>query len=352
MRCVTPMFRRYELGNYKNGKVVPRNEVIEELCFKPNYIRECLEKVNAKSPRYKYEQIPCGHCYACSLNYSAEWATRIMLEAEKYECNFWITLTYNDDNLPIAEKMEYNGKTFDNVGDLFWNTGTLYPEHMNKFIKDLRNHLQNHKNFKGVKYYYCGEYGEKGHRPHYHIILLNCPLDITKFYDTFIDENYKAHWKSYELEKFWDKGLIDICELEWSDAAYTARYTAKKIFKTITDEQYAMNGKVPEYVRMSKGIGMTYFIENYDKLCKQDGLIAKTVKGNVSKVKLPRRYMKEIEKINPELARNIKNSRLKAAERNRKMEQYLTDLTDREKLIQDAEKIKTKASMLPRNGEF
>lgn len=351
MRCVTPMFRRYELGNYKKGTIVPRTEVLDSLNYDPNYIQTCLDKINYMNPKYKYELIPCGHCYACSLNSSAEWATRIMFEAKKYECNFWITLTYDDEHLPIATKMTYGEKTFENYGDEIWLTGTLVPEDITKFLKSLRKSYER-KGHKGIKFYLCGEYGEKGKRPHYHIVLMNLPLDITQFYDSHIDTNYKAHWKSHEIEKYWDKGIIDICELEWSDAAYTARYCAKKLFKQVSDEQYAANGKVPEFVRMSNGIGKDYFLENKEKIIRQDGVVAKTVKGSVTKVKMPRYYLKMIEKENPELFYNIKKSRKHLAERSRDMDKKLSDYTDREKMIMDAQRIMTKSKLLPRGGEF
>lgn len=351
MQCVTPMFRRYEIGKYKKGKVVPRTEVLEQLCYEPNYIRKRLGIMNAKSHKYQYEQIPCSHCYACSLNSSAEWATRIILESKKYECNFWITLTYDDEHLPIAEKMTYGEEVFQNYGDEIWLTGTLVPEDITKFLKSLRKNYER-KGHKGIKYYLCGEYGEKGKRPHYHIIFMNLPLDISQFYDSHIDSNYKAHWKSKEIEKYWDKGLIDICELEWSNAAYTARYCAKKLFKTISDRQYAVNGKIPEFVRMSKGIAKEYFLEHKKNIIKQDGVIAKTVKGNITKVKMPRYYLKMIEKENPELYNNIKKSRKYLAERTRKMKQQLSDYTDKEQILMDAERVTQKSKLLPREGEF
>lgn len=351
MQCVTPMFRRYEVGNHKNGKIVPRSEVLEQLDYDPNYISYCLNKMNAKSYKYQYELVACNHCYACTLNSSAEWATRIMFEAKKYECNFWLTLTYNDDNLPIAEKMNFGEETFTNYGDEMWITGTLVPDHITTFLKSLRKNYER-KGHKGIKFYLCGEYGEKTKRPHYHIVLMNCPLDISQFYGSHIDTNFKAHWKSHELKRYWDKGIHDICELEWSDAAYTARYCAKKIFKTVSNRDYAANGKEPEFVRMSRGIGKDYFLENKEKIIKQDGVVAKTVKGNVTKVKMPRYYMKLIEKENPQLFEDIKKSRKHIAERSRKMEQQLSDYTDKEKLIMDAQRTMQKSKLLPREGEF
>ena len=33
----------------------------------------------------KFQEIPCGKCIGCRLQYSREWATRCMLEAQKYD---------------------------------------------------------------------------------------------------------------------------------------------------------------------------------------------------------------------------------------------------------------------------
>ena len=146
--------------------------------------------------------------------------------------------------------------------------------------------------------------------------------------------------------------MIDICELEWSDAAYTARYCTKKLFKTTSDRGYCEEGKIPEFVRMSKGIGMDYFKDNVEKIYKLDGLVAKTVKGNVTQVKPPRAYDKKLKELNPELYEQVRKSRKHIAERVDKMLKKLSDYTDAEKMRMDAERLATKSSLLPREGEF
>lgn len=114
MQCVTPMFRKYKIGNHKVGKIVPRSEVLHDLENNPNNIRFCLDQMNNET--YKrgrgelYEQIPCGHCWACKLNYAAQWATRIMVECTNSEHNYFITFTYDDIHVPIPEQTKYNGQ--------------------------------------------------------------------------------------------------------------------------------------------------------------------------------------------------------------------------------------------------
>lgn len=355
MRCVTPMFRRFEKGNHSKGIVVARSEVLQTLDYDPNYIRHCLNEINSKSPYYGYEQIPCQKCWACQLNYSAEWATRIMLEAKKSEYNFFITLTYDDEHLPILEDIQGKDK---NTGvhvlyknDGTWTTGSLLPEDMDTFLNSLRKHFER-KNIKGIKYFYCGEYGETTNRPHYHIILLNCPLDIYEFYDTHIDTNYKAHWKSKEVERYWKKGMIDIAELEWSCAAYVARYCTKKISLDPNKDCYYEKGQLPEYVRMSKGIGFEYYLEHKHEIYKNDEMIMKTVKGNTGSFKPPKAFDRMFQQSDPEAFKLIKESRKHAKERSDKLIREITDYTDKEMNLINADKLQTKMSMLPRVGEW
>ena len=351
MQCVTPMYRRYIKGDHKSGQVISRAEAMQELEADPNNAKHKLNIYNKKSSYYQLEQIPCKKCWACQLNYSAEWATRIMLEAQKSEYNWFITLTYDEEHLPIAEKTgaEIDGHIVEWENDGTW-TGTLVPDDMKTFINSLRKYFER-KNIKGIKYYYCGEYGETTHRPHYHIILLHCPLDINQFYDTHIDTNFKAHWKSKEIEKYWKEGMIDIAELEWSCAAYVARYCTKKLMNA-PKEDYLSIGKYPEFVRMSKGIGFDYYNQHKNEIYKNDEMIMKTVKGNTGSFRPPKAFDRKFEEKDPEGFKLIKQSRKKAAERSRKILEQLSDYTDLDNLRIKASNLQTKMSMLPRVGEW
>lgn len=366
MQCVTPMFYYYKIGDKKHGKIVPRTEVMSELNFDPNAIRNYLSIANKRALKKgsKYIKVPCNKCWACQLKYSAEWATRIMLEAKKYETNFFITLTYDDKHVPIAEKTEWEQYDLDPkdphgkkiiTHQIRHNDGTwgytLLPKDMETFLNSLRKHFER-KGHTGIKYFYCGEYGTNTARPHYHIILMNCPLNIEEFYDTFVDNNFKAHWKSKEIEEYWNKGMVDIAELEWSAAAYVARYCTKKLNPDQDKRAYLENGKLPEFIRMSKGIGFDYFYEHKDEIYKNDELIMKTIKNNTGSIKPPRAFDRKLEKINPKLMAAIKKSRMKAAERANQLIEQVTDYTDKAMIGIEAGKLDTKMSLLPRAGEW
>ena len=217
------------------------------------------------------------------------------------------------------------------------------------------------KDHEGLKYFYCGEYGSETHRPHYHIILLNCPLDPKEFYKPKIDKNSKAHWHSHEIERIWadgpkgnrtPKGLIDVAELEWSCAAYVARYCTKKLNMENDKTEYLEKGMLPEFIRMSKGLGMDYFNTNMESIYKNDEIIMKTIHGSVGSIKPPRAYDRKLKEINPDLYNKIKRSREKAKERADQIIQSVTDATDKMMLELKARELETKMSLLPRQGEW
>lgn len=362
MQCVTPMIREYEelplrtrlrmkeKGIPQKSKVKSRAEVKMLLQHDENYfefVNRFNEYQKKKGSLLRYQVIPCGHCWACDLTYSAQWATRIMCEVERSEHNYFITLTYDDENLPIAEALQYDDKIFENDGT--WS-GTLQEKDVRTFINSLRKYLERKYNHTGLKYFYCGEYGTQTLRPHYHMILMNCPLDISQFYDSHVDGNFKAHWKSHELEKYWQKGMHDIAEVEWSSAAYVARYCMKKLQKKISKEEMLEIGKIPEFVRMSRrpGIGTTFYEENKEKIYANDEMIMRTVKGNVGSIKPPKVWDRRLEQENPTLYEQIKESRRKAKDRADILKKQISDYTDLERLKLNKERILEKGKMLPR----
>ena len=164
-------------------------------------------------------------------------------------------------------------------------------------------------------------------------------------------KTFYFHWKSHELDKYWKHGFCDVYELEFSNAAYTARYTMKKIFnEPKMQSEYAEMGKISEFVRMSRrpGIGMKYFERNMDKIYETDELIMKTCKGNAAVQKPPKAFDRKFQELYPDRWADIKESRMKAAERTEKLLRSLTDATDKQLLIMKTEDILRIGNNLPR----
>lgn len=219
---------------------------------------------------YRSESIllPCGKCEGCLIARSREWACRCMHEAKKHDKNCFLTLTYDDDHLPLNNKL--------NRRDL------------QLFIKRLRKSLSP----KRISFFYCGEYGERNKRPHYHIIVFGwSPDDLMVSFN----ENGSSFVKSLSLARLWRYGFVSVGKLTFQSASYTARYALKKI-----DDQECFQG-----CSTRPAIGLTfansYAIENSERgFSFVDG----------KKTKVPRYYDKVSERLDPVKFREIKKFRL------------------------------------------
>lgn len=369
MRCVTPLIRMYQV--VPDGEkladdekifqmIVPRSEVYNRLNKDEYYLTKLQDKnaeLEKQGSNLRYMLIPCRNCWACKLKYSAEWASRLTMESQYHEHKYFITLTYDEEHLPMYEKFVYtdpegNKTIYENDGT--W-TGTLEPKDGTKFINTLRKFYER-KGITGIKYFYCGEYGSEGKRPHLHMILFGAPLDIKQFYDFHLDnKHHKIHWKSKEIEKWWGKGMIDVAEVEWNNCAYVARYCMKKIDNTNDPKEYAAQGKYPEFIRMSRrpGIGMRYYDEHKMDIYENDEIIQKTIKGNISSFKPPKAFDKKFEEEYPEEFKMIKESRLKCAERDRLLKKDLMrGISDKERMLRETENVMLKGNLLKRELEM
>lgn len=373
MRCVTPMFRLYhqyspeeeawikENEAHKWQKIIPREQAYKMLIqdeYKFRKIEELNNQWEKSGSIKRMQQIPCGHCWACFLNKAADWATRCMFEAQKYPDNYWITLTYDDEHLPIAEWIKYKkyeGKDYHyeilyNEGQEKWQEGTVQLEELQRFINTMRKDFER-RGHTGIRYFAAAEYGSKNHRPHYHVIFFNLPLKIDEFYDCHIEPRDKSmRWKSREIDKWWKQGIAEVTEVEWSNCSYTARYNSKALIDGAKkQEEYAQQGKIKEFVTMSRkpGIGADYFNENMQKIYENDEIIIQTYNGSCV-VKPPKAWDRKFQELFPEQYEQLKKCRIESMERAEKLKRELANYTDLERLKMDTENIIRKGELLIR----
>ena len=285
------------------------------------------ELYRGKGIQKEYMKIPCGKCIGCKEAKSKSWATRCSLEAEQWEQNYFVTLTYNDEHLPREDELinKKTGEVFQNDN---WEQGHLVKEELQEFMKDLRAYWKYHYNHDNIRFFSCGEYGgsiDGTHRPHYHLILFNLPRPTWELQIRKIDADGNIHWTHEGIEKCWmdkrypgqniSKGFVDICEVNWDTCAYVARYTVKKEGGKKTDEWYFEQGKTPEFINMSRkpGIGLDFFSKNFQDIYKNDEIIIKGHREKIQPVKPPAYYDKRYDLINPQLMRRIKNDRKRMA---------------------------------------
>lgn len=222
--------------------------------------------------------VPCGQCLGCRLERSRQWAVRCMHEASLYERNCFVTLTYNQDHLPLS--------------------GSLDLSHFQLFMKRLRK-----KFGAGIRFYHCGEYGENLGRPHYHALLFNHDFEDKKY---FSERNGHKVYTSGLLSDLWNMGHSVIGDVTFDSAAYVARYCMKKV--TGEKKEVWYGPLKPEYTTMSRrpGIGTGWYRKFRSDVYPHDRIFV-----NGGETRPPRFYDGLLEKEDPTLLSMIKSERSK-----------------------------------------
>ena len=295
-----------------------------------------------------YQKIPCGHCMSCRLNHSKQWATRCMLEAESWDENWFITLTYDDEHHEIPDEFtDKNGITWTNDGS--WN-GCLKPKDLTNFNKSLREYYRTTYNHIGIRFFACGEYGTESGRNHFHEILFNLPISPfdLKYYKTTSDGNIL--YTCDKIAKIWGKGYVVIGHFNWSTAAYVARYVTKKFTGETSDLHYGVLGQIPEFSRSSNrpGIARWYYEKYRDKLYENDELIVKTCKDTTIITKPPKYFDKLYDIDYPDDMEKIKLRRQFEAEQAQRVKDYTTTLSREKQLLVEERELELKTKILKR----
>lgn len=207
------------------------------------------------------------------MDRAKDWAARLHHEAKLHEANSFLTLTYSDANLPDDYSVS--------VRDL------------QLFMKRLRKALP-----VKVRFFACGEYGDKKGRPHYHVLLFG--------YDFMSDRRLWRKspagyllYRSPTLEKIWTYGHSEIGEVTYQSAGYVARYCLETIGGEMAEEHYTRIHPItgeqvrvhPEFITMSTqpGIGKGWFKQFGGDAFPSDYLI---IDGH--KHPVPRYYKKQL----------------------------------------------------------
>lgn len=169
----------------------------------------------------------CAECLRNRVYDKRVWCHRMDLESRCHSENSFLTLTYDDDNLPPGGSLDYS--------------------HTRNWLKSFRQEIYPLR----IRYFLVGEYGELSLRPHYHAALFGVG---PQFEDA--------------VRKTWKKGHVMLAELNIATIRYIAGYVTKKYKQN--DEDYAALGLVPEDRFMSIGLGRDYAKNIADALdCEQ-----------------------------------------------------------------------------------
>lgn len=225
--------------------------------------------------------VPCGTCAGCKLDHARAWAVRVAHEAQMWQDNIFVTLTYR----------------------IMPPHGSLRPRDFTLFIKKLRKYFLTTDPPRYIRYLQAGEYGTRG-RPHHHAILFNCDFpDKTPFKET---SPGNITYRSRILEQLWHHGYSSIGTVTLQSAAYVARYTIKKQAPSSTTSL-----RIPEYITMSRrpGIGLRWLEKFATDVYPSDEIVTR----DGHKTRPPRYYDEWLRTKDPALLATLKRKRIEEA---------------------------------------
>jgi hypothetical protein len=208
-----------------------------------------------------YVSVPCGKCVACKKRRATHWSFRLNEEAKLSSSASFLTLTY--EKPPISK----NG------------FHTLVKEDFQLFLKRLRKlvpiKMVNKKNVNKLKYYMCGEYGTKTHRPHYHAVLFNLPHSLIN--------------NPEKISDTWQNGHIHLANNNQLTINYVVGYMTKGNFTRFNQH----DDRLPEFSLMSKNMGENYLTPQMKKYYQQREIFCIVREGGQI-ISMPRYYKEKI----------------------------------------------------------
>ena len=164
--------------------------------------------------------VGCGQCLPCRIQRRRLWAHWQVMESMCHGDSIFVTLTYNDDSVPVNED----------------GAQILSRSDFTNFVKRLRRRVEPGK----FRYFGCGEYGGETWRPHYHLNIFGLSI-----------------YHHQDILETWGMGHIQVRAFDAGSAQYCAEYTVKKM--THKDD-WRLDGRPPEFAAMSlrPGIGKPF----------------------------------------------------------------------------------------------
>lgn len=245
-----------------------------------------VKKANGKG----YYDVPCGKCIACLQNKRAEWTFRLYQELKVSKSARFITLTYDDDNIPEDGKINYDD--------------------VNLFLKRLRHFMKEDDLDYRLRYYMVGEYGTRTQRPHYHGIMFNIPEKTNQ-----------------KIDKIWKKGHTMSGTVTPASIHYVTGYTIK------SPKNFHL--KTRAWMSRKPGIGYRYLEKT--KKYHSDGQVFHVTKDDGIKQGIPRYFRDKIFDKYERDQYNLKNVKEKVKYETERFNNLLKSAGNRDDFMQQIE---------------
>ena len=188
-----------------------------------------VKQVSKDTDLVVYNDVPCGKCPNCIINYWQQWIFRLSWEQKCSSLCLFVTLTYDDEHLSIK-----NGVPSVNKRDVQLFNKRL-RERLNIVQSDAVSEEENKEFRNGAyRYYIASEYGSNTLRPHYHCIM---------FFSWSVLQNRD------ELEniisKCWSLGFVRFDSVSSGSIAYVTKYVLKEQPSTRGDKPFTLTSRRP-----------------------------------------------------------------------------------------------------------
>lgn len=228
---------------------------------------QCLNPVTIIVDGQKM-QVPCGRCSFCRKQKANDWATRLRLHF-KSGLSVFVTLTYDDDNVPYVDS---SGNFVKSSFFEFNYFQTVLKSDVQKFFKRLR------KQGEKFSYYLVSEYGPRTLRPHYHF-LANFPCRSESDLSVLQEVIFKA----------WSLGFVEVSQISENRIKYCTFYASKNA-PYVKDYLEKCDYIVPPFTLMSKKMGLEFAEQNFDFIRTHNFLFTK----NGIRIHTPRYFRKKV----------------------------------------------------------
>lgn len=221
--------------------------------------------------------VPCGKCVSCYSKRRSEWSFRLLQELKNAETAYFVTLTYDPENIPVVEGNQ-----------------SLSKIDVQLFLKRLRQSVVKVDKSIRIRYFLSGEYGNETGRPHYHMVIFNLPYIKTVAETKMLMQEF--------IQRDWKLGLCHVGSVTEASIMYTTKYMLKGSFVPEgVEEPFSLMSRGG---RNGHGLGYEYIKRMADWHRNPDGEDRNYSMKSGKKVGLPRFYRdkiftkQEIENIN------------------------------------------------------
>lgn len=202
-------------------------------CLSPGQVPDKLYGLPGHPYRYIY--VACGKCPNCLRNKRRDWYIRLCKERDVSSSCYFLTITYDDANIPRSQD----------------GLNVVSKKDIQDWLKRLRKRIDTDFPGHKIRYFLVSEYGPNTLRPHYHGIFFNLPYPVN------LDRPDKCPLKKV-LEDTWKNGFVTVGEPTPARLNYCAAYCIQPKL------EFEKKGLEPVFTFMSRnpGIGASY-IDKY-----------------------------------------------------------------------------------------